>query len=80
MVIMRKEDVEKLLRERPFKPFEVRMIDGHRFRFHSPEQILVSNGAIWTLDGKGDVMVISLGLIAALRQGNGHGRRSSRRK
>ena len=68
---MRKEELDTIARQRPFRPFEVRLIDGRKFRFYSPEQFIVSRSAIYTLDKNGDGLLISLDLIATIRMGNG---------
>lgn len=64
---MRKEDVEAIARRKPFQPFEVRLVDGERWTFKSPEELIVSRGAIYTLDRRGDGHFISLGLISKIR-------------
>lgn len=64
---MRKEELDKVARQRPFQPFEVRLVDGRVFRFSSPEQFIVSRSAIHTLDEAGDGLLINLALIATLR-------------
>lgn len=79
---MRKADFDKVAGERPFRPFEVRLVDGRVYRFKSPEGFVVSPTAVFTLDAKGEVLVISLGLVATLHQlprnGNGKGHRGSK--
>lgn len=71
---MRKEELDEWAKARPFEPFEVRLVDGHRFRFRSPEQFIVSRSAIMTLDEKGDAMFVSLEMIATVRALKRNGR------
>lgn len=68
---MRKEELDTIARKRPFQPFEVRLVDGRKYRFRSPEQFIVSRSAIHTLDENGDGLLISLDLIATIRMVNG---------
>lgn len=75
---MRKEEFDKVARKRPFQPFTVRLIDGQTFTFKSPEQFIVSNSAILTLDKEGDGLLINLGLIATVHLRNGNGSKKSR--
>lgn len=73
---MRKEEIDKVARRRPFQPFSVRLVDGRTFSFKSPEQFIVSNSAILTLDREGDGLLINLGLIATIHLRNGNGKKS----
>jgi len=79
---VRKEEFDQFALQRPFKPFVVRQVDGRKFTFTSPEQFLVSRSTIFTLDRKGDGLLISLGLVATVhmkeRNGNGRSRRRGR--
>jgi hypothetical protein len=73
---VRKEEIDKVARRRPFQPFSVRLVDGRTFSFKSPEQFIVSNSAILTLDREGDGLLINLGLIATIHLRNGNGKKS----
>lgn len=64
---MTKEEVDHIARKKPFEPFEVRLVDGERWTFRSPEQFIVSRSAIHTLDKNGDGYLISLPLISRIR-------------
>lgn len=79
---MHKEEFDQFAVRQPFRPSVVRLVDGRRFTFRSPEQHLVSRRAIYTLDKKGDGLIISLDLIPTVhvneRNGNGRTRRGSR--
>ncbi len=68
---MRKEDIDRVARQRPFQPFEIRLVDGRTFRFKSPEEFIVSRSVLITLDENADMLLINLGLIATLHQRNG---------
>ena len=68
---MRREEVDKIARQKPFQAFEVRLVDRCVFRFKSPEEFLVSRSAIVTLDEEGDTLLINLGLIATIQIRNG---------
>jgi hypothetical protein len=61
---MTKGEVDQIARK---KPFEVRLVDGERWTFRSPEQFIVSRSAIHTLDRKGDGHLLSLPLISKIR-------------
>ncbi len=58
---MPKEDLQRLAAARPFQPFEVRLVDGRVFRFHSPEQFLLGRNTIVTLD-EGHSIDVTTGL------------------
>lgn len=75
---MRKDEVEKYARQRPFMPFEVRMTDGEVYRFRKVEQFLVGRNHIHTLDRKGGPVFISIGLIASINPISRAPRRRSR--
>ncbi len=70
---MRKDDLERTVRQRPFQPFEVQLVDGRRFQFNSPEEFIVSRSAIHTLDKSGDVLLINLTLISTVVVHDGNG-------
>jgi hypothetical protein len=67
MGVVRPEEIEKIARQKPFRPFVVEMIDGTRYRFKSPENFFVSRSAIHTLDRDKNPLLISLVMIAAVR-------------
>lgn len=73
--VMRKEDVDKVAAARPFRPFEIRLVDGQRYRFHRIEQFLVSRDHVLTLDRKARPVYISIGLITTIGPVSGEGRR-----
>ena len=77
---MHKEEIDKLIRAKPFAPFEVRMVDGQKYRFRSPEQLIVSRSAILTLDKNNDVEIISLVMIASVHVRNRRNGRSRKKK
>ena len=64
---MTKDEVDQIARKKPFEPFEVRLVDGERWTFRSPEQFIVSRSAIHTLDRHGDGHLLSLPLISKIR-------------
>jgi len=72
---MRKEELDQVVRKRPFDPIEVRLVDGRVFRFDSPEQFIVSRSAIHTLDEEEDGLLTSPGLIATIKLRHRNGRR-----
>jgi hypothetical protein len=76
---MRKESVDRFTARRPFQPFEIRLVDGQRFQFTKVEQLLVSRSEVATLDRKGSLLLISLGLIATIGPLTRGGRRRARR-
>jgi len=64
--MMRKKDVDQYATARPFKPFEIRLVDGQRFRFKRIEQFLVSQDHVLTLDRRAYPVYISIGLITTI--------------
>ena len=77
--MMRKEDLDRYVAERPFKPFEIRMVDGQRFRIDRVEQLLVGRTTVATLR-RGDIVHISIGLISTIgRPRTAPGRRRPRK-
>lgn len=62
--MMRKRDVDEYARARPFRPFEIRLADGQKYRFSRVEQFLVSQDHVLTLDRR--ARTISIGLITTI--------------
>jgi hypothetical protein len=69
---MRKEEVDAFALSRPFEPFEIRLVDGQRFQFRSPEQFIVARTTIMTVSRSGDPLLIGMPLIATIRRLNGN--------
>ena len=65
--MMTKKSVDAYVSRRPFQAFEVRMVDGQRFRFTSIEQFIVGRDDIAALTKTGVIIHFSLGLIATIR-------------
>lgn len=68
--MMAKKSVDAYVSRRPFQPFqpfEVRRVDGQRFRFTHIEQFIVGRDDIATLTRTGVILHFSLGLIATIR-------------
>lgn len=65
--MMRQQDVEDIARARPFQPFEIRMVDGQRFRLTSVEQFLVGRNAMCVLTPRGTIAYLGIGLISTIR-------------
>jgi len=63
---MRKKDVDEYARARPFRPFEIRLADGQKYRFNRVEQFLVSQDHVLTLDRRARTIYISIGLITTI--------------
>lgn len=64
---MRKADIDQFATRRPFEPFEVRLVEGQRFRFMKVEQFIVGRTALVTMTRNGDIVHINMGLIATVR-------------
>lgn len=64
--MMRKSDVDEYAAKRPFEPFEVRLNDGHRYRFTRIEEFLVARNHIVFNDRQGRTRFISIGLISEI--------------
>jgi len=61
------KSVQAILCRRPFRPLEVRMVDGQRFRLTRLGRFIVSRDDIATLTKSGTITYFSIGLIAAIR-------------
>ena len=77
--MVRKEDIDRYARQRPFKPFEIRLVDGQRFRFSSIEDFLVGRNMLAALDRDGVIIHINMDLIATIAPFSSRGRRRPRR-
>jgi hypothetical protein len=76
---MRKEDVDRFAAARPFKPFEIRLVDGQRYRFSRIEQFLVARNHVLTLNRRAEPVYISIGLISTIGPVSRNGRRRPRK-
>jgi hypothetical protein len=76
--VVRKEDVDRFALKRPFEPFEIRLVDGQRFRFSRAEELLVGRTMLATLGRAGVIMHINMDLIATIGPLQPGGRRRPR--
>ena len=76
--MMTKQDVDKFAMKRPFEPFEIQLVSGKRYRFKSVEEVMVGRTTLATMD-RGDVRLISIGLIATISPWSSGSRRRPRR-
>ena len=77
--MMRKEDIDRFAQVRPFKPFEIRLNDGQRFRFRRIEQFIVGRTTLVTANRSGDIKFINMSLISTIGPlTRGHKRRPRR--
>ncbi len=76
---MRKEDVDKYAARRPFEPFEVRLVDGQRYRFDSIEQFIVGRTTLAALTRADEIVHISLGMISRIGPPSRRSRRRPRK-
>jgi len=65
--MMRRENIEAFATPRPFQPFEIRLVDGQRFRIQSVEQFLLGKYHAAVLNPRGVIVTLSLGLISTIR-------------
>ena len=65
--MMTKKSVDAYVSHKPFQPFEIRMVDGQRFRFTSVAQFIVGRDDIAALTKTGMIVHFSLGLIVTIR-------------
>ena len=72
---MRKEELDRLVRQRPFVPFTVRLVDGRAYRFDSPEQLIVSRSTVYTLDKNNDGRHLNRVLVASAHAHHANGAR-----
>jgi hypothetical protein len=64
--MMRRETVEAFTTPRPFQPFEIRLVDGQRFKIKSVEHFLLGRYHLAVLNTRGIVVTLSLGLISTI--------------
>lgn len=64
---MTRKSVDAIVSRRPFRPVEVRMVDGQRFRLTRVEQFIVGRDDLASLTRSGTIVHFSLGLIVAIR-------------
>jgi hypothetical protein len=79
--MMRKGNIEAYSKKRPFEPFEVRLVDGQRFRVRGMEEFMLGPYHMAVFDSKRTIVTVSLGLIATIRplgRGRSPGRRQPR--
>ena len=61
------EELRKLMRAAPFRPFTLHMADGRAFRIPHPEHImLMTNGVIIVEDDEGLAEFLSPSLLASI--------------
>jgi hypothetical protein len=85
---MRKEDIDAFAKARPFQPFELRLVDGQRFRSGNVEQFIFGRGAMSVLTPRGTLAYVDIGLISTIgplrpakgRRTSGRNRLQSRSK
>ena len=65
--MMRKENVDAFASQRPFQPFEIRLVDGQRFPVRSVEQFIVGKYHVAVMNPKGIIVTLGLGLISTIR-------------
>lgn len=67
VLMMYKENVDAFASQRPFQPFEIRLVDGQRFRVKSVEQFIVGKYHVAVMNPKGIIVTLGLGLISTIR-------------
>jgi hypothetical protein len=65
--MMRRETIAEIANRRPFQPFEIRLVDGERFRVRSVEQFILGRDHVAVLNPRGIVVTLSMGLITTIR-------------
>jgi hypothetical protein len=65
--MMTKKSVDAIVSRRPFRPVEIRMVDGQRFQLRTIEQFIVGRDDIAALTRAGTIIHFSIGLISAIR-------------
>lgn len=65
--MMRKEEVDQFAFRRPFEPFEIRLVDGQRFRLTNIEQFIVGRHDVAILMKDETIAHLSIGLISTIR-------------
>ena len=74
----RKEYVDQFTLRRPFEPFEINPVEGQHVRFKRIEEFLVGRNEVVTTTRRGQVIMISLGLISTIGPLSSGGRRRPR--
>lgn len=75
--MMRKEDVDQFAAKRPFEPFEIQLVGGRRVQFKYIEQFIVGRSTLVTTDRRGEIELISIGLIESIGPLSSRGKRRS---
>lgn len=78
--MMRKENVDAFASQRPFQPFEIRLVDGQRFPVRNIEQFIVGKYHVAVMNPKGVIVTLGMGLISTIRPLTPRRNRSSRRR
>ena len=65
---MKLEEIDRVARQRPFVPFEVRTADGKVWLLDQIERFFVSNRAIYLLDRRRNAVVLDIFLITSIRE------------
>jgi len=78
--MMRRQNIEAFATPRPFQPFEIRLVDGQRFRISNVEQFLLGRNHVAVLDPREVIVTLSMGLIATIRPLGSRGGGSARRR
>ena len=73
--MMRKDDVDKFAAKRPFEPFEIHLVGGRRYQFKAVEQFIVGRTTLVTTDRRGEIQMISIGLIESIGLLSSRGKR-----
>lgn len=71
---VRKEDIDAFAMRRPVEPFEMRLVDGQRFRLTKLDQFIAGKTTIAALTRKGAFRLISRELISTIRPAKTDGR------
>lgn len=56
---MEVEEIRKILQTRPFKAFEIHVDNGEKYLITHPENILVTNQIVITVDDQGQAALIT---------------------
>lgn len=64
---MRHDELNKLVRRKPFRPFNLDLVNGQTFYFDDPESFIITRGDLHTTDKDFELVLINLALVSTVR-------------
>jgi hypothetical protein len=64
---MQVDEIRKVAKARPFKPFEIRVENGGKYLIPHPENIFITNQLVVTVDEQGESILIAPEAVSTIR-------------